>query len=251
MNLPIFLGYKRADVPLSLHNQTHRDRLNPACRQPACDLGPQQWTHFEADYPVKKAPRLLGVHARHIYYSRLLESVLNGLFGDLIEDHPVVTAGVPADRFLQMPGYRLTLSIEVSREIDGVAVLGKLFQLTHHFLFTGQNLVASLPTIIGVNTHPPNQLLSLFTGLITRFLVRRHFAGDGSLSRPLPRVCRLGTSRGGQIANMANARLHNEILAEIFVNGFRLGGRLHYDQCFTHKLRLPALIAPPGQTGDC
>ena len=173
---------------------------------------------------------------------------MNRLFSNLVKDHPMITAGVPADRFLQMPGDRLTLSVEVSSEIDSIAVLGELFQLTHHFLFTGQNLIAGLPAVIGINTHPPDQLLALFAGLIAHFLVWCHFASDGSLSSALLRVGGLGTSRGGQIANVPHAGLHNEILAEIFVNGFRLGGRLHYDQCFTHKLRLPALISPPGLT---
>ena len=29
-------------------------------------------------------------------------------------------------------------------------------------------------------------------------------------------------------------QLHDEIAAQIFINGFRLGGRLHYDQCLPH-----------------
>ena len=248
VNFPVLFGYERADFPLPFHDKAHRDGLDPARRQPASHFGPQQRTDLKTDYSIKKAPRLLGMHARHIQHSRFLEGFLNSLFSNLVKDHPMVAASVPADRFLEMPGDRLALSVEVSSEIDSIAVLGELFQLTHHFLFTGQNLVAGLPPIIGVNAHPPNQLLALFAGLVAHFLVWCHFACDGSLSSALLRVCGLCTSRGGQITNMAHAGLHNEILAEIFVNGFRLGGRLHYDQCFTHKLRLPALISPPGLT---
>ena len=101
------------------------------------------------------------------------------------------------------------------------------------------------PAIVRIDTHPPDQLLALFASLIPGLLIRGHFSGDGSLSGALFWISGLGTTGSRQVTNVTHARLHNEVFSEVFVNGFRLGGRLHYDQCFTHKLRLPASAERP------
>ena len=181
------------------------------------------------------------MHARGIQFARLLERLLNCVLRYLIEDDAVVTTGIAANGFLKMPGNRLPLSIQIRRQINSVTGFGQFFELTDYLLFAGQDFITRLPAVVRINAHPANQLFTLFLCLIAFLFLRRHFARDRSLCGALLGVCRRRTARGGQIADMPDAGLHNKVFAQIFIDGLRLGGRLHNDQCFTHKPLLPVV----------
>ncbi len=141
-----------------------------------------------------------------------------------------------------MPGDRFTFSIQVRREVDRIAVLGKSLQLAYDFFLAGQDLIARPPTIIRIDTHALYQLFALLARLITGLLVGRHFAGERRLSSALFWVGRGGAARSRQVSDVTDTGLHDEVLTKILVNRFGLGRRFHNYQCFTHKTYLPALL---------
>ena len=177
---------------------------------------------------------MLGINAVYVQLARLFKGLLYGFLCDLIKHHAVVTACIATNRFLQMPGNRLSLAIEIRREIDGIAVLSNLAQVTHYLFFTGQNLVLRGPAIVGIDAHSSDELLTFFASLITHFFIRRHFAGNRGLRRAFLGIGSRCIAGGGQITDMPDAGLHNEVLAKIFVDGLGLGRRLNNNQCFTH-----------------
>ena len=64
---------ERAALLLAVDNQPHRNRLNPARREPPGNLGPQQGGYHVTDHSIQESSRLLRIHAIHINLLRLLE----------------------------------------------------------------------------------------------------------------------------------------------------------------------------------
>ena len=61
------------------------------------------------------------MHARRVELTRFLEGLLNRLLRDLVKYNAMVTTGITTDRFLQVPGNGLALSVQVSCEVDCIA----------------------------------------------------------------------------------------------------------------------------------
>ena len=231
MHVPELFGNEGADLALALDDQAHRHRLHAPGGQPAGDLAPQQWRKHETHHPVEEAPRLLRLDPRHVEAARLLEGFLNGVLGDLVEHHPLVTFVIATDGLAQVPGDRLPLAVQVGGEIDGVGLAGQLGQLLDDLLLARQDLVVGLPAMLRVDAHAPHQLMPGLLLLVDSFLLGGHLACRRCLPGALLGIADvLAGAAGRQVANVADARLHDEIVAEVLVDRLGLGWRLNDDQ---------------------
>src|SRR5690606_22038445 len=130
-----------------------------ASGQAAGDLLPQQRGNHVPHDPVEEAPRLLGVDPVDIQLAGLGEGLLDGLLGNLVEHHAAIAAVIAADGLTQVPGDCLPLAVQVRCQIDGVGIPGQPTQLVDDLFLARQNLVAGLPAIFRIDTHPVDQLL--------------------------------------------------------------------------------------------
>ena len=123
-NQPEFLRVKGADQTLAFDDDLHRYGLDPAGAEAAGDLLPQQRTYLIADDTVQDASCLLGHYLVHIELSGIGKGLLDGVFGNGVEDHAVGILLGYAERLSQMPGNRLALAVKVSCQIQLVDVPG-------------------------------------------------------------------------------------------------------------------------------
>ena len=82
------------------------------------------------------------------------------------------------------------------------------------------------PVVFRINAHALDQLGA-------RLLLLFLLAGS-SLAPTFGFAFGLAAAAGGQVANMADTRLHHKLVAEVLVDCLGLGWRLHNDQCFSH-----------------
>ena len=153
----------------------------------------------------------------------MLERLLNRFAGDFVEHHPPVARRVAANRLAQVPGDRLALAVEVGGQIDGVRRLRQPREFIHHLFLARQNLVFRAPTGVRIDTHALDQLRAGAGFLICSLLVHRQLAGARGLFGPGARIS--GLAAHGQVANVPDTGFDDKILAEIAVDGLRLGRR--------------------------
>ena len=229
MDLPVLFRVEGADFFLALHHQLHGNRLHPASRQATGDLLPQQRRDHVAHHAIEETTRLLGVDPVDIQLTRGGEGLLNGLLGNFVEHHALVAAVIATNGFAQVPGNGFPLAVQVGCEIDGVSIFGQAAQLFDHLLFAREDLVLGFPAMFGVNTHASHQLaLGFFLGRQGRRLAGRCLA---TFNRLFGRTCR---TAGRQVTDMADARLHHVLVAQVLVDGLGLGRGFHDDQRFAH-----------------
>ncbi len=127
---------------------------------------------------------------------RLLERLLDGVLGDLVEHHPEELGAVLAvlQFFLKMEADGFALAIRVSRQVHGVGALGGRFQLCDQLLFAFDHLVNRLEIVVDVH----RQILL------------------------------------GQILHVAQRGLHRVVFAQVLPNRFRLRRRLDDDEILCH-----------------
>src|SRR2546429_8391612 len=85
---PVLLRLERLDLALAVHDETERDRLDTAGREPVADLLPEEWRHRVADEPVDDSARLLGVHEILVDVPRMLERLVAGGGRAFVERDP-------------------------------------------------------------------------------------------------------------------------------------------------------------------
>ena len=89
----------------------------------------------------------------------MFKGLCNRLLGDFVENHSLVARIIATYRLAQVPGDGLSLAIKVSGQVDGICICRELLQLVYHFFLTGQDLVISLPAMLGIYPHAADQLL--------------------------------------------------------------------------------------------
>src|SRR5208283_5417263 len=195
---PVFLPDESPDLALAFDDQPQRHRLHTSRRQPAPHLVPQQGRDLVAHQPVQHAPRLLGVDKRRVDLAGVVEGPLDGIGGDLVERNPedLRPAGLfRLQLFLQVGADRLAFAVGVGREVDRAGLLGAALQLVDQLLLAFDDYVGGAEIALHVD----------------RQVVLR------------------------QILDVAQAGLDHEVLAQIFADRLRLGGRFDDDQRFWHK----------------
>jgi hypothetical protein len=103
---------------------------------------------------------------------------------------------VAADGLAQVPGDRLSLSVQVGREIDVVGFGGELAQLGDNLLLARQDLVMRLPAVLGIDAHAADQLFAGLALAVHLLLFRAELAGRGRSLGPLLHVHFFGLAAG-------------------------------------------------------
>ena len=192
---PIFLADEGPDLLLTVDDDPHRGGLDPSSGQALTDLLPQEGAELVAHNPVQDPPGLLRVDQVHIQLPGLGHPLGHSGFGDFIEGHPVVLVSIGPEKTGEMPGDGLSFPVGVGGEDDAVALGCHGLQLTDQGGFSRDIHVTRLEPVFDI--HPEQSF--------------------------------------GQIPDMAHRRDDFIAGAEVFLNGFRLGGRFH-DHQFRHNM---------------
>ena len=189
---PIFLRHEAFDLALALHHQAQRDRLHAPSRLGAGQFAPQHRRQSEAHQIVERPARPIGVDQILVQRARLGHRVQHRRLGDRVERHPVDRLGqrlLGAQHLLHMPADRLPFAVRVSGEDEAVGIFRRI----------GDFLEPALLVAIKFPIH-------------REIFVRAHAA---ILWR--------------QVADVAVAGENLEVLAEVFLDSFRLGRRFNDD----------------------
>src|SRR5690606_7704015 len=73
-------------LTLTLHDQTHGDRLNTSGREGGLDLSPQYGRELKTYDAVQHATCLLRINQVLVYFSWFLNGFLDCVLGDLVKD---------------------------------------------------------------------------------------------------------------------------------------------------------------------
>jgi len=190
---PVFAGAEHLDLGFALADQAQRHRLDAAGRAAAGQLAPQHRREREAHQVIQRAARHVGVDQLVVQFPRVLERLEHGGLGDLVEhdalDRDALDRLALFQHLGQMPGDRLALAIRIGREEQRLGAFQGLDDV----------LDALFSALLDLPRHG-----EIFVGADRAIL-------------------------GGQIAHMAIAGEHDIVVAKVFVDGLRLGGRLDDD----------------------
>ena len=190
---PILFRFELLDLGFPVADQPQRDRLDAARRAGARQLAPKHWRQGEANQIVERAAREIGIDQRRVDVARIGDRIEHRILRDRVEDDAldrlVLDRLFLAEHLKHMPGDRLALAVRVRGENEPVSRL-----------------------------HGRRDLVQPLVG--GRVDLPRH----GEVFVRLHR-----TVLGRQIAHMAERGQHLVARTQIFVDGFRLGGRLDDD----------------------
>ena len=188
---PVFAADEFFDFELAVAHQPQRHRLHPARRARARQLAPQHRRQREAEQIIERAARQIGIDQRLVDGARMLHRLGHRLLGDGVEHHAL--DGLLAERLLlfeefqHMPGDRLALAIGVGGENELVGALDRLGDVVEPLLRLGIDLPEHLEIVV--------------------------------------RIDRAGLRR--QVADMAERGQDFVALAQILIDGLRLGGQFY------------------------
>ena len=205
---PVFLRLERFDLFLALDDHAQRRRLHAARGQAALHFAPEHRREIESDQVVERAARLLCVDQVVREPARIRHGLLDRARRDFGEHHAVHFLAVEQllllEDFRDVPGNGFAFAIQVGREIDGIGHLRRLGDRVDVFLVLVDQLVGHREVVVGID--------------------RAFF--------------RL------EVANVTVGRQDLEVLAEIFVDRLRLGGRFDDEEIFCHGITLRARPHP-------
>jgi len=145
---PILDGRESLDLALAFDDQPQSDGLHAPGGKAATNLVPQQRRNLVAHDAVEHAPGLLRIHQVLIDFARVLECLLHGPLGDLVEAdaHDALGSalrrlGAVAELAGKVPGDGFAFAIRVGRQVDCVGILGKLLQPGQNLFFSGDYLI--------------------------------------------------------------------------------------------------------------
>ena len=201
--------------PLALDHHPRGDALHPPGREPRHHLAPQDRRDLVAVEPVEDAPRLLRVHQPPVEVAPLVDGPRDRGGGDLVEHHALHRHGRVED-LGQVPRDRLALAVLVRREVELVGRLEEPLEVRDDRLLGRRDHVERLEPVVHVDAEAR-----------PRFALDRrgHFVGAA-----------------GQVADVADRRLDDEVGPEHAADGARLGRRLDDDERLTHDAPRGALI---------
>jgi hypothetical protein len=189
------------------------DCTRPA--EPRHHLLPEHRRDLEPVEPVEDAARLLRVDEPLVDVPRLREGPLDRVFRDLVEHH-ATHRDLRLEHLAQVPGDRLALAVLVGREQELVRGSELLPEVRHDTLLVGVEDVERLEPVLDVHAERAEpRLVALL-----------------DVRRPLR-----------QVADVADARLHDEVAAEIAGDRARLGGRFDDDETWHGRDRVTSGFA--------
>ena len=128
LDAPVLLGRERADLALALDDEPEGHGLDAAGGEAGLDAAPEDRAGLVAHEPVEDAARLLGVHLAVVDHAGLVHRLVDGVLGDLVEQH-AVGRRARAELVGHVPGDGLALAVRVGGEVDGGGRLGGLLEV--------------------------------------------------------------------------------------------------------------------------
>ena len=202
LDVPVARGAERHPLALALDDEAGRDGLHAAGGEAGLDLAPQHRADLVAVEPVEDATGLLGVDEPGVDLAGGGGGALDGLRGDLVEDHPL-DRDLGLEGLEQVPGDRLALAVLIRGEVELVGVLEQRLELADLLLLVGVDDVVGLEVVVDVDAE-------LAEGALLD--VGRHLA------------------RRRDVADVADRRLDVPVAAEVAGDGPRLRRRLDDDE---------------------
>jgi len=188
---PILPRLEGGDLVLALADHAQRRALHASGGEIGADLFPQERRQVEAHEEIEGAPRLLRVHEINRDPARMLHGLAYRVLGDLVEHHALhvlaLQGALLLQELLQVPGDRLALAVGVGRQIQRFRFLEG----------PGDGIDVLAVALDGLVLHG-------------EVVLRIH----GAFFRH-------------QVPNVAVGSQHLEVLAEVLLDGLRLGRRLH------------------------
>ena len=202
VEVPVARPDEREPLALAVDDESGCSRLHAARTETRPDLAPQHGADLVAVEAVEDAPRLLRVDKRRIELARVVDSALDGLRRDLVKDHALDGHG-RLEHLEQVPRDGFALAVFISREPQLVGALECPLEVGDRLLLRVGDDVVGLEAVVDVD---------------------REFAERALLQ--------LGRKVLGldEVANVPDRGLHLIVVAEVFADRLRLGGRLDDDQ---------------------
>ena len=151
--VPVAGRHEGHALALSFDDEADAGRLDPPGAQALADLAPAHLGDGVAVEAVDDATALLGVDEAVVDVAALVDGVLDGGLGDLVEHHPL-----HGHRRLQhleeVPRDGLALAVLIRREVELVGVLERPLQLGDRRLLAGVHLVVDLEVVVDVDAEP-------------------------------------------------------------------------------------------------
>ena len=195
VDVPVVGGDERDAFALALDDQADRRALHAAGGQPAVDTAPQHGRHLVAIETVEDAAGLGGVDEAVVEIAWVVDGVVDGRLGDLVEHHPL-HGHLRLEVLEEVPRDRLALAVFVGREIELAGVLQRGLEILDDGLAALGQLVGRLEPVVDVDVQSP---------------------WTAGRRRGRPRRARRSRCRGTSPDRL------------------RLGGRLHDDEGFGHR----------------
>ena len=203
--------------PLALDHHPRGHALHPAGGQARHHLAPEHGRDLVAVETVEDAPRLLRVDQTAVEVAPLVHGAGDRGRRDLVEHHPLDRDG-RRQHLGQVPRDRLALAVFVRCQVELVGALEELLQVGHHRLLRRRDDVERLEAVVDVDAQA-RPALTLVGG--------RDLVGAA-----------------GQVADVTDRRLDDEVGSEHPADGARLGRRLDDDERLTHG-------SPPAGSVGC
>ncbi len=187
---PIFARDKLFDLQLSVADDPQGDRLHPARRARARQLAPKDRRQGEADQVVERPARPVGVDEGLVDLARIAHRLLDRVLGHRVEHHAidalVLEQLLALENFVDVPRDRLAFPVRIGRQDHAVGVLHGSADVAKPLGRLRVDLPAHSEIVVRVDR----------------------------------------TILSGQIPHMAERGVDVVVLAQIFVDGLRLGRRL-------------------------
>ncbi len=150
IDVPVVGGDEHDPFAFAFDDQADRRALDTTGRQTAVDATPEDGRDLIAVQAVEESARLGRVDEAVVDAAWVVDRVVDGRLGDLVEHHPL-------DRYLRLevldevPRDGLTLAVLIGREIQLGGVLESRTQLFHHGLAALGQLVRRLEAVVDVD----------------------------------------------------------------------------------------------------
>ena len=154
---PVLDRHERLDLPFTINDQAHRNRLHPPRGQTLANLVPQQRAQLVSHKPVNHPAPLLRLHEIEIDLAGMLQRILHRRLRDLMEDHPSRQdrwLALRLHRLQQVPRNRLTFPVRVSRQQQLRSTTGKKRQLLDQVLLLLRHHVTRREFLVNVHPKP-------------------------------------------------------------------------------------------------
>src|SRR5574341_985217 len=148
---PVLDRHERLDLPLPVHDQSHRDGLHAPRGKAALHLLPEQRRETVADEPIEDPAGLLRVDLAEVDLAGLGERGPDGALGDLVERDPVDALLVDVELLGEVPADRLPFPIRVGGDVERIDLLGCALQLVEDLLLAGRDDVFRLESLLRIH----------------------------------------------------------------------------------------------------